>query len=202
MKILGVLLNGFDEQQHIMFRIDFKYHLKPIQLILLIFLLGCANSTTELQSPEQIGQKERVRVISGNKAAGVINKMHGQSVAAAANVIAEYGQDKKDILYISFYRKRKAAEEAFKLMIEKIAAAKKGPFFHLMPLKKYQNKAYLTLGMGAVHYIYLSGNYLLWLQTVQSFGGELPARLLKLYPLTAEPAGSQSVKILSAALTL
>jgi hypothetical protein len=152
----------------------------------MIFLFGCVNSATELPTPEQIGQKERVRVISGDKAAVIINKMHSQSVAAAANVIAEYGQDKKDILYISFYKKEKAAGEAFNLMIEKLAAAKRSPFFHLMPLKKYQNKAYLTLGMGAAHYIYLSGNYLLWLQTVQYFGSELPARLLKLYPLTAE----------------
>jgi len=155
----------------------------PVRLILLIFLLGCVNSTMELPSPEQIGQKKRAGVISGNKAAGIINKMHGLSVAAAANIIAEYGPEKKDILYISFYKKQKAAEEAFNLMLEKIAAAKKGPFFHLMPLKKYPNKAYLTLGMGAAHYIYLSGKYLLWLQTVQSFGDELPARLLQLYPI-------------------
>jgi hypothetical protein len=181
-----------------MFEIEFKYRLKPGFLILMIFLLGCVNSATELPSPERIGQKERVRVISGNKAASVIDKMHNLSVAAAANVIAEYGPDKKDILYISFYKNEKAAGEAFNLMIEKIAAAKKGPFFHLMPLKRYQNKAYLTLGMGAVHYIYLSGNYLLWLQTTQSFGGELPPRLLKLYPPAAEPAGSQSAKISTA----
>ena len=73
-------------------------------------------------------------------------------------------------------------------MIEKMAAAQKGPFFHLMPLKKYQERAYLALGMGAVHYIYLSGNYLLWLQTYQSFGGELPPQLLNLYPITVKSA--------------
>lgn len=172
---------------------DFKYRIRPIGLVLMIFLLGCVNSQTELPFPEQIGQKERRRVISGNKAAAVINKMHGLSVAAAANVIVEYGSDKKDILYISFYKKQEAAGEAFNLMIKKMADAKKGPFFHLMPLKRYQNKAYLTLGMGAVHYIYLSGNYLLWLQTDQSFGSELPPRLLKLYPPAVESAGSQSV---------
>ncbi len=176
-----------------MVEIDFKLRIKPICLIFIIFLLGCVNSTTELPSPERIGQKERIRVISGNQAARVINKMHIQSVAAAANVIAEYGQEKTDILYISFYKEQKTAGQAFNLMIEKMAAAKKGPFFHLMPLNKYQKKAYLTLGMGAVHYIYLSGNYMLWLQTFQSFGGELPPRLLNLYPLTAEPAGGRPV---------
>ena len=174
-----------------MLEINRKFHKKPVRLILMILWLGCANSTMELPSPEQLGQKGRIRVIAGNQAARVIDKMHGQSVAAAANLIAEYGRDKPDILYISFYKDRKAAGEAFNLMVEKMAAAKKGPFFHLMPLKKYLNKAYLTLGMGAVHYIYLSGNYLLWLQTTQSFGDELPPQLLKLYPLAAEPAGSR-----------
>jgi len=37
--------------------------------------------------------------------------------------------------------------------------------------------------MGARHYIYQSGNYLLWLQTYQSFDDKLPPRLLKLYPV-------------------
>jgi len=168
----------------------------------MILWLGCVNSTMEMPTPEKLGRKERIRVIAGNQAARVIDKMHGQSVAAAANLIAEYGRDKPDILYISFYQDQKAAGEAFNLMIEKMAAAKKGPFFHLMPLKKYLNKAYLTLGMGAVHYIYLSGNYLLWLQTTQSFGGELPPQLLKLYPLAAEPVGIRSAKNFSATVHL
>ncbi|CAB1066103.1 hypothetical protein D1BOALGB6SA_10902 [Olavius sp. associated proteobacterium Delta 1] len=44
----------------------------------------------------------------------------------------------------------------------------------------------------------ISGNYLLWLQTFQSFRGELPPRLLNFYPFTSEPAGGRSVKITSA----
>ena len=176
-----------------MLTIKFNFRLRLNCLIFLTFLLGCVNSTTDLPSPERIGQKERTRVISGNQAARVIDKMHSQSVAADANVIVEYGQEKKDILYISVYKERQAAGQAFNLMIEKMAAAEKGPFFHLMPLNKYQKKAYLTLGMGAVHYIYLSGNHLLWLQTFQSFGGELPPQLLNLYPITIESAGGPTV---------
>jgi hypothetical protein len=38
-----------------------------------------------------------------------------------------------------------------------------------------------------------SGKFLLWLQTHQSFGGELPPQLLNLYPLTLKPAGGRSV---------
>jgi hypothetical protein len=52
-----------------------------------------------------------------------------------------------------------------------------------MPLGKYENKVYFTLGMGASHYIYLSGRYLLWFQTFQSFGDLLPQQLLEFYPV-------------------
>jgi hypothetical protein len=150
---------------------------------LISILVGCSNSATQLPVPQKIGQNERTRIISGNQAANVINKMHSQSVAAEANVIVEYGKEKKDILYISYYEDQNRAGEAFDLMIEKMASAKDGPFFHLLPLAAYENKVYLTLGMGASHYLILSGRYLLWFQTYQSFGNRLPAVLLEHYPV-------------------
>jgi len=156
---------------------------KLIGLVVSLVLTGCT-SAPDMPTPEKIGEKERLRVISGEQAAQVVNKMHGQSVATDANLIAEYGQDeKKDVLYISRYADPAAAQEAFVLMIEKMAVAKNSPFFHLMPIGKYQKKVYMTLGMGAVHYIYHSGSVLLWFQTDQSFGTELPPKLLALYPI-------------------
>jgi len=170
----------------------FTCPLKSISLLMIALLVGCANSTPQLPAPQKIGQNERSRTISGNQAARIINKMHGQSVAADANAIVEYGREKKDILYISYYEDQNQAGKAFELMIDKMASAKQGPFFHLMPLPRYRNKAYFTLGMGAGHYIFISGKFLLWLQTHQSFGGELPSGLLNLYPLTADPAAGQT----------
>jgi len=156
---------------------------KLIGLVVSLILTGCT-SAPNMPSPEKIGEKERLRVVSGEQAAQVVNKMHGQSVATDANLIAEYGQgEKKDVLYISRYADPAAAQEAFVLMIEKMAVAKNSPFFHLMPIGKYQKKAYMTLGMGAVHYIYQSGRFLLWFQTYQSFETTLPPKLLELYPL-------------------
>ncbi len=156
---------------------------KLIGLVVSLILTGCT-SAPDMPTPEKIGEKERLRVISGEQAAQVVNKMHGQSVATDANLIAEYGQgEKKDVLYISRYADPAAAQEAFVLMIEKMAVAKNSPFFHLMPIGKYQKKAYMTLGMGAMHYIYHSGSVLLWFQTYQSFGTTLPPKLLALYPI-------------------
>ena len=124
---------------------------KRIGLIVSIILIGCS-SAADLPTPDKIGEKERLRVISGKQAAQVVNRMHGQSVASDANVIAEYGEgEKKDILYLSRYTDSKAAQEAFDLMIEKMAVAKESPFFHLMPIGKYQQKVYMTLGMGDIY---------------------------------------------------
>lgn len=161
---------------------NLKSSLKIIGFGFIILILGCT-SPLNLPTPERIGEKERVREITGKQAAQVVDKMHGLSVATNANVIAEYGRDKKDLLFISGYSDQTEAQKAFDLMIEKMTAAKKSPFFHLMPLDQYDNKVYMTLGMGAMHYIYVSGKSLLWLQTYQSFKDKLPGRLLELYPI-------------------
>ncbi len=148
-----------------------------------IVIFGCSDQA-ELPTPDKIGAKERLRVISGDHAAQVVNRMHGRSVAADANVIAEYGNgEKKDILYVSRYAGPEAAKKAYESMLEKMAGAKQSPFYHLRLLGQYQGQAYMTLGMGAVHYIYQSGHSLLWFQTYQSFGTELPPQLLQLYPI-------------------
>ena len=158
---------------------------KLICLVVSLILSGCTGTSgPNLPTPEKIGEKERWRIITGEQAAQVVNRMHGQSVATDANVIAEYGTgEKKDVLYISRYAGPEAAKKAYELMIEKMAAAKKSPFYHLMPMEKYQKKVYMTLGMGAVHYIYQSRSLLLWFQTYQSFGTTLPPKLLELYPI-------------------
>ncbi len=156
---------------------------KLIGLFVSLILIGCS-SANDLPTPDKIGAKERLRLISGRQAARVVNRMHGQSVATDANVIAEYGEgEKKDLLYVSCYADPDKAQAALVLMIEKMAAAPKSPFFHLMPIGKNQKKAYMTLGMGAVHYIYQSGSSVLWFQTFQSFGTNLPPQLLALYPI-------------------
>ena len=170
-------------------------NLKPfLKINILVFIIlssGCSGST-QLPMPEKIGHKERIRVISGKQAADIVNKMHGQSVAADDNAIVEYGREKKDLLYISFYRDQAQADTAFKLMIEKMASSKKGPFFHLISLPAYKDKVYFALGMGAEHYIYRSGNCLLWYQTYQTFGDKLPPQLLKFYPVRINSQAQKS----------
>ena len=155
---------------------------KRFAFIVSLLLFGCSDGI-DIPTPEKIGERARLHLVSGQPAAQVVDRMHGRSVATDANVIAEYGNDeKKDILYISRYAETKAAQKAFELMIAKMAGAQKSPFYHLRPIGKYQKKVYMALGMGAVHYIYRSGSHLIWFQTHQPFGAELPPQLLSLYP--------------------
>ncbi len=156
-------------------------HIRNIVVLFSLALLGCS-APSHLETPEKVGEKERTKIISGEKAAHVVNRMHGLSVAPDASVIVEYGQGKKDVLYISRYRNQDDANKILHLMVGKIASAEEGPFFHLMQIRKYKDKVYMTLGMGAIHYIYLSDNSILWFQSYQSFGTALPPQLLKLYP--------------------
>jgi hypothetical protein len=156
----------------------------PIRILVVLFslaLLGCS-APTHLETPEKVGEKERSKIISRKKAARVVNRLHGLSVAPDASIIVEYGREKKDVLYISRYRNQDDANKILHLMVGKIASAEKGPFHHLMQIRKYKDKVYMTLGMGAIHYIYLSNNSILWFQSYQSFGTALPPQLLKMYP--------------------
>ena len=156
---------------------------KRFTIAVSILIFGCSTGA-DINTPHQIGKKKRLRIVSGQQAAQVVNRMHGRSVATDANVIAEYGNgENKDILYISRYAETEAAQKAFELMIVKMEAAGNSPFYHLRPIGKYQNKVYITLGMGAVHYIYRSGSHLLWFQTYQPFGDEMPPSLLDIYPI-------------------
>ncbi len=160
---------------------NLKTCLVILNVIVWVVVYGCSN-TAEIKTPKKIGEKDRLNLITGAKATAVVNKLHGSTVTTGGDVIAEYGRGKKDILYITDYTDGDKAKKFFNLMIDKMRAAKGGPFKHLMPIKKYNGNVYMAIGMGYVHYIIWSGNYLLWLQTDQPFGIALPPRLLALYP--------------------
>jgi len=133
--------------------------------------------------PKTLGDLELSNVISGEEAIEEINKLHGLSVAATRNSIAEYGDERKDLLYISYYTDKDEAVQILQQMMDKMKAATDSPFTHIKTIKAYNDQVFITLGMGAFHYIYATGNYILWLQTNQTFGRKLPSELIELYPI-------------------
>jgi hypothetical protein len=157
--------------------------LKNSSALLLFIILNSCSTSPEIKVPDAIGDVSRVRLVSGAEAVKAINQLHGTEVAGIQNIIAYYGSDEEDILYIASYESLKNAVDDFNKMIQKMSESQDSPFYHLMPLSSYDDNVYMTIGMGAIHYIYISGKNLLWLHTMQSFGMELPENLLALYPV-------------------
>ena len=73
---------------------NLKTCLVILNVIVWVVVFGCSN-TAEIQTPEKIGEKDRLNLITGAKATAVVNKLHGSTVTTGGDVIAEYGREKK-----------------------------------------------------------------------------------------------------------
>lgn len=155
--------------------------MKSIHFLLIFIIYACNTQQTSIQYPEQIGAFQLKSVVQGDSAIAEINILHQSEVAAANNIILRYGPNSEDILYISGYKNNSEATNDLNNMISKMKVSKNNPFGFIVPMKKY-DKSYMTLGLGSVHYIYQSGNYLLWFSTKQKFYNTLPEELLKYFP--------------------
>jgi hypothetical protein len=164
-----------------MARLIYKYLSLFVLTVSSIYINSCNNQDI-LPTPDKVGTKTRSKIFSRNESVEAINKLHGLSVAAQNNIIAEYGIDQKDLLYVSFYQNSDSAVVAFNEMIKKIAHNKKGPFYHLVQLNEAGENAFFLMGMGASHYVFISANFIIWFQTYQSFGKEIPESILNYYP--------------------
>jgi hypothetical protein len=151
-------------------------------IVLVILEVGCSGKK-EIPVPETIVDKKMTKLIYGEEAINVIDELHGLDVATEENIIAQYGENPKDLLYISRYDTKDQARESLQLMITKMIETDEGPFTHIRTLPDYEDNVYISIGMGAIHYIYRSTKYILWLQTYQEIGRELPNELIKLYPV-------------------
>ncbi len=154
-----------------------KFHL----FILIVLLFGCNQQNKEKRFPDQIGIYKLNSIVEGDSAINELNVLHHLDVAADNNIIIRYGDNSEDILYISKFEDKSTATDVYDKMHSKMNETKDGPFSFLVPLEKYEN-SFMTLGMGLVHYIYQSSEYLLWYSTKQKFYNELPKELLNIYP--------------------
>ena len=96
-------------------------------LILSLLIISCQDKI-ELAVPKILGNLEVSKVISGEEAIVVINKLHGLPVSATKNIIAEYGDERKDLLYLSYFEDTEEAQKVFRQMIAKMMNAKNSPF--------------------------------------------------------------------------
>ena len=98
---------------------NLKTCLVILNVVVWIVVFGCSNAA-QIQTPEKIGEKDRLNLITGAKATAVVNKLHGRTVTTGGDVIAEYGRGRKDLLYITDYTDREKAKKSFNLMLSLI----------------------------------------------------------------------------------
>jgi len=157
--------------------------IKIIPAIIISILLFNCSVQKKHNVPESIGDKTLAKIIEKEQAKKILNELHGLTLADQENIIAEYGTADPDILYLAKFDSDMLASSSFEQMLDKMKKNEKGIFTFLVPMKNYNQKSYMTIGLGFVHYIYKSGNYVIWFSTKQKFYNTLPAELINVFPV-------------------
>jgi hypothetical protein len=113
--------------------------------------------------PANISGMEQKKVISGEEAATIINRMHRGDVATHADYIAEYrGAAGSATYYLSLYENPEQAAKAMKDMARVMEEEGHG-FSHLMQRVHNGQVFYMGLALGQAHYFFARGVELVWL---------------------------------------
>jgi len=140
-------------------------------LVVAVGLVGCRGGSTNNESglPETLGGLELTRVIQGDKAARIVDEMHGKRLGAAAYAVGYYGA--RNVLYLSLYDSGEAARSDLMKMAAKMAKDS-GPFTPIETIGKMDlGVRFRTEGMGLTHYFYRTGSILLWWQVAHEKAG-------------------------------
>ncbi len=133
---------------------------------LFIFLTSCSDKKTAQalpKLPEKTGTLQLTHIIQGVEADKFMYRMHGKMTGTHSSIIGYYGNNRKNVLYISSFETPESAEKALTQMAVKIKKGSSG----FTPAKKTPSKEgmiYRTDGMGLKHFFYRSGNFLIWWQ--------------------------------------
>ena len=145
----------------------FKKGFRNILVLILVGLLtfiSCSTGNDSKHLPQQLGGLNLTKVIQNQKAAVIINKMHGKKLDDCKNFIGIYGKNhSKNILYVSVYENAEKAETNIKNMAMKMANGS-SVFSPLTQSKTGDNVHFEIEGMGLKHYFYRIDNILIWWQ--------------------------------------
>ena len=114
--------------------------------------------------PEKLAELSLSRIIQGQEATAVVNRMHGKQLEASEDVIGYYGKfHARNILYVSAFETAEKAKANLMKMATKMARGTKvfaPPTYDRMG----DQVGFKTSGMGFVHYFYRVDNVLIWWQ--------------------------------------
>lgn len=129
--------------------------------------------------PQNILGMELQKVISGEEAAKIINRMHQGDVATHSDYIAEYkGNAGSATYYLSLYESPCQAAQAMKDMARVMKKQGHG-FSHFMQRTHKNISFYMALGQGQAHYFYANGIWLVWLAVDKAVAEQAIMELLQ-----------------------
>ena len=73
---------------------NLKTCLVILNVIVWAVVFGYSN-TAQIQTPEKIGEKDRLNLITGAKATAVVNKLHGSTVTPEEMLLPNTAREKK-----------------------------------------------------------------------------------------------------------
>lgn len=113
--------------------------------------------------PASMAGMELEKLISGEEAARIVNRMHRGEVATRSNFIGHYqGGGRSAVYYVSLYDSPVLAEEAMEAMAAVMKEESHG-FSHLMKRTEQGTAFYMALGQGQAHYFFARDVELVWL---------------------------------------
>lgn len=132
-------------------------------IIAVLFILFSACSVQKEYLPNEVFELSLTKKLTGSEAESFVNRLHYGTVAAEENEIGFYSSEKGSaVIYISYYNSIDEASEILLQMVEKIENVP-SPFEGGDSFELYDHIIYRYSGLGQSHFVFSSGNILLWI---------------------------------------
>ena len=138
-----------------------------------VLLAGCARAPV----PVRLGGLTRGKVVQGERAARLVEELHGRDVAPLTSTVAEYGRGAELRLYLSRFPDGAAANRVLAAMLARLESGET-PFMPPRELRDQPGR-WFTVGPGGHHALWAAGDSVYWLTGdplhLQRAVAELPA---------------------------
>jgi len=142
-------------------------------LPLALLLAACARTPL----PARLGGLARGKVWQGERAARLVEELHGKAVAPESSAVAEYGRGRELRLYLSRFPDGARANRTLAAMLARLRSGET-PFTPPRELRELPGR-YFMLGPGGHHAVWAVGDSVYWLTgdptRLRQAVGELPA---------------------------
>jgi hypothetical protein len=131
----------------------------------LLVILGCSGGSRGLRSaPTTLGGLELHHELTGARALGAINRLHGQAQIELADAwIAHYGEeDPSAMLYVGISGSQAEAEKLLAAMGSRIATGDT-PFRRVHDVRLLGKDVVLLTGQGQFHFLFQDETQVVWL---------------------------------------